>query len=624
MLQPLLANDSETCPFSVTVASPCGLLLKHRRVTVEADLRESGRRMLNLRNLDLTTLPDSVTRLPIEVLKVSGNPLETFPDELAEMPNLDTLTMCDCKHLQELLHQLLQMDVKLSCLDLGNNKLDTIPVPVFSMRNLDTLMVRNNQLLTLCTRTDELAQLRKLRKLQIDRNNLETLGEEVLQLKETLEELHASQNPFRQFPIDVCQLTRLKVLNMFDCGFSSIPMEIGNLRLLEFLSLEKNKFNEFPAEVTQLRNLRELNLAHNHIQHVPDEIEELTEITELDLSENQLMKLNQRLFCLPKLQTLQLEDNKISELPSLDMLSTSVRSIDLSSNCLVELPATLTPEFLKSHSLKTLNVDRNPMHKPPLTICNRGLQSIADFNETLNEVGSIPCGYVSMLMFGESEAGKTSAVRSVMEDRPIVTRASDRTISLDVHRWHPVACNGVTVHVSDFGGHESYDVTTPFFTVDNSLCLLTFDLSTYRKECFDTVIGQWVKKICCFVKNAVIMIVGTHRDLCKGSQSAVDYMCQSIMKEIKEIVSSYETQLVNSLSEATEESLSFGRQCIHFGSEAPPLSSRIATLESVRATIQKLVIINDDVIQVSCKGGEYEHLVHNLRRHILDAINDRS
>ena len=595
----------------------CVVHLGHGPVSLEEDLRETGSYMLNVRYQNLYALPNSIADLdPLDVLKVSGNSIENLPEWLTDLPNLHTITMCDMKHLESLIAQLAGMDLHLSCLDLGNNSLPSIPERVFQMKSLLTLMVRNNQLVVL---SERIGQLISLKKLQVDRNKLQTLGAAILQVKQTLEELHASQNPFLAFPHEICQLTRLKVLNLFSCQFKHIPLEISNLQVLQSLSLEMNNLREFPLAVVWLQRLEKLTLAKNGIQNVPDDIEKLTEVKELDLSENELTVLNPKLLSLRKLEALSLAHNKIVEISHLETMSNSVRCIDLSSNFIVELPVTLSAEFMKSHSLETVCVDDNPMCKPPLRVCMQGLQSIAGFNDALSQKGEVEGGYVSILTFGESEAGKTSAVRSVMENKPITTAAGDRTLCLDLHKWHPDELPHCTVVISDLGGHSAYDITTPIFVTDNSLCLVTFDLSTYKSENFEKAIGQWVKKIYSLVRNARMMVVGTHSDLCPSVPGTLDYTCQEIMRELEHMIKSYEDRLENELSKAERDSQQLGRQCIHFGYEPPALSSRIATLKSVIASIRNTILVNKDVIQVSCKDSKD---VHDLRRYIVHTIQD--
>lgn len=96
------------------------------------------------------------------------------------------------------------------------------------------------------------------------------------------------------------------------------------------------------------------------------------------------------------------------------------------------------------------------------------------------------------------------------------------------------------------------------------------------------------------------------------------------MRRILQMVESYKNQLKVELSEAIQESQRFGRQCIYFGAEAPALSGRIATLQSVIASTERAFIISDHVIQVSCKPGEYGHLVLNLRRDIILHVTENA
>ena len=75
----------------------------------------------------------------------------------------------------------------------------------------------------------------------------------------------------------------------------AVPVEIGQLTSLKVLYLGGNQLTSVPAEIWQLTSLRELNLGRNQLTSLPAEIGQLTSLTELDLSGNQLTTLPARI-----------------------------------------------------------------------------------------------------------------------------------------------------------------------------------------------------------------------------------------------------------------------------------------------------------------------------------------
>jgi internalin A len=205
-----------------------------------ADLRigqvqQTGSKMLNLVNLQLARLPDSLWQLGhLEQLTLEGNALEVLPSAVGNLTNLQTLI-------------------------LSRNTLVALPSSISSLSNLQRLALIGNKLHSF---PEGIIGCKKLVELALANNQLESL------------------------PNAISELKRLKWLNLDNNQLVSLPASIGFLRDLEVLRLGKNKLTQLPSTIGRLTKLREFGLRSNQLSWLPETIRSLTTLTQFDLCEN--------------------------------------------------------------------------------------------------------------------------------------------------------------------------------------------------------------------------------------------------------------------------------------------------------------------------------------------------
>ena len=91
-----------------------------------------------------------------------------------------------------------------------------------------------------------------------------------------------------EFPMEITELTNLKVLNLTGNEIRKIPKEISKLEDLERLDLMKNKLEGLPIEITSLKNLKRINVAYNglydeDVAFIKKALPEVFIITEIEL-----------------------------------------------------------------------------------------------------------------------------------------------------------------------------------------------------------------------------------------------------------------------------------------------------------------------------------------------------
>jgi hypothetical protein len=177
-----------------------GLAEAERRI---AEAMRTGETVLNLSNLDLEVLPESVCRLAhLRFLCANNNRLTQVPESIGRL-------------------------VRLRELSLLGNCLTDLPSRVGHLARLESLRLSHNRLTQLPKWIDQLAQLKRL---HLNSNQFARLPESIGQLAQ-LEELYLHRNQLTQLPQSIRQLAQLRKLYLHGNEALDIPAkELGPTR----------------------------------------------------------------------------------------------------------------------------------------------------------------------------------------------------------------------------------------------------------------------------------------------------------------------------------------------------------------------------------------------------------
>ncbi|MFN6470366.1 MAG: COR domain-containing protein, partial [Nostoc sp. SerVER01] len=95
-------------------------------------------------------------------------------------------------------------------------------------------------------------------------------------------------NQLSSLPPEICQLSNLTRLDLYNNQLSSLPPEICQLSSLTELDLDNNQLSSLLPEICQLSSLTTLYLNNNQLSSLPPEISQLSSLTELFLHKNPL------------------------------------------------------------------------------------------------------------------------------------------------------------------------------------------------------------------------------------------------------------------------------------------------------------------------------------------------
>ncbi len=139
-------------------------------------------------------------------------------------------------------------------------------------------------------------------------------------------------------------------------------------------------------------------------------------------------------------------------------------------------------------NLTFLDLQDNPLIRPPIEIASNGIEAIRQYFQQLNQEGVDYLFEAKLLILGEGGAGKTTFANKI-KNKNYVLKEEVSTQGVDVLQWSFPTDDGrqFRVNIWDFGGQEIYHATHQFFLTRRSLYTLVADT---RKD--DTDFYYWL------------------------------------------------------------------------------------------------------------------------------------
>ncbi|KAK5851481.1 hypothetical protein PBY51_023029 [Eleginops maclovinus] len=500
--------------------------LKAARMWRDAALRSrklrSDQRQLTLSSKDnQIVLPEDVSQ--VEVLNLGNNALQDLPDVLgSSLSNLRVLVLrrnrfSTVPRVVLELGQLVELDLSHNLLlglpeDLGrlkalkklcvsHNQIQVLPGQIGALQVLEELDLSFNSLQVL-PRT--LCSLIKLRTLDADHNKLNQFPPEILSLSE-LEELDLSGNRFQALPADILKLRSIKILWLSSLNLIQLPDSFCLLQQLESLMLDGNQISFLPEDFSRMQRLKMLNLSSNEFQDFPEVILSITGLEEIYLSRNRLIQIPEEVGGLVRLANLWLDNNRITFLPDSIVDLERLEELVLQGNQIAILPE----NFGKLSRVNIWKVKDNPLIQPPYEVCMKGIPYIAAYQKELADSQLAVKPRLKLVLMGAKNSGKTRLRSSVVGPQQEVQDLQGDG-GIEVTDW--VADRGLTFLVYDLSGNQ--DLIKPFLLSPGALYLLVVNLQTYTPRTFYTHVGYFLHVLGAKVPHAVVLVVGTHSDLC--------------------------------------------------------------------------------------------------------------
>ncbi|MBD1893208.1 COR domain-containing protein [Coleofasciculus sp. FACHB-129] len=424
--------------------------------------RQEGATELNLRNLELTKMPESIGQLTnLQKLDLGSLPWEQPKNQLTELPE----AIAALTQLQEL--------------DLSYNQLTELPEAIAALTQLQKLDLCDNELTEL---PEAIAALTQLQELNLSYNQLTELPEAIAALTQ-LQELDLSDNELTELPEEIAALTQLQKLDLCSNELTELPTSIGKLRLLKYLRVDANKFTDLPQSIGELLNLRKLFLGYDvgsPLIEFPSSIRSLKLLEELYISGCELQSLPIWLDELAELKKLILRENHLVDLPiSLGRLL-HLEQIELAGN--------------------PLNPDLAAAYEQGMEAVMQYLWAKAEGEETLNEA--------KLILVGEGEVGKSCLLGALRGDEWVDGRLSTHGIEIKpVIVTAPNNSTKITLNGWDFGGQRVYRPTHQLFFSAPAVYLVVWKPREGPQQGF---VKEWITLIKHREPDAKMLVVATH------------------------------------------------------------------------------------------------------------------
>ncbi|XP_033763307.1 uncharacterized protein LOC117344606 [Pecten maximus] len=411
--------------------------------------------------------------------------------------------------------------------------------------------------------------------LNISKNQITQLPEDLSSLKDVLTFLDISDNPFKEIPKVVWSLLSLKSLHADNIGKIGDLEPIVHMKELTELSLASNLISAIPESFGQLA-LTYLNLSgipwfpdlvsgksrptfqtfktilnqYTVFGAMLDEKEQFELFSKVDkdasgtLEKEELLEMNTLLFSMyPRFGIKDLAYTATGGVPGVIFNLTSLERLELSFHGLKQIP----DEMKSLKALTSLDVSNNPyleslsssvgelpmkeinlkycptLKTPPKEVVARGFNAVFGYLKRLLS-GSVQCRRTKLMMVGLGGAGKTSLVRTLIASRHTYYQDYGEQITdgISITDWTVKTKNkdeSLTFNVWDFAGQTVYYNTHQFFLSNRAVYLLLWNIRLgYEHAGLDF----WLNSVVCHAPKAPIIIVGTHCDKVEKSKIPQD------------------------------------------------------------------------------------------------------
>lgn len=333
----------------------------------------------------------------VTLLELKASTIYSLPQDIVLLKNVEAVRFVDCENLDltDAFEKLAEMP-KLKYLEISYSKILSLPDNIAKLKNLESLNIKQNKLVRL---PNTLTELSNLKTIDVSNNSLlnEDIFFELISPMVNLKDVRANYCRIRDLPSTSKNMDYLEIQGNL---FSTLPEGLN----VKSLNLSANKLMNVDLVLTALQSSNSLEkLAMNDcdLRTLPAQIGLLSGLKELYLNNNLIAEIPDEIGNVKSLQLISLRHSeassakvKLSKLPaSVDKLS-NLQHLDLHNNSIQNLPG----DFAKLSNLKHLDLGWNQLEGFPKEILS--LTKLEYLNLALNNVVEIP-----------EEIGKLSALK---------------------------------------------------------------------------------------------------------------------------------------------------------------------------------------------------------------------
>lgn len=178
-------------------------------------------------------------------------------------------------------------------------------------------------------------------KVSYSRDTIATIPDTLYKMTDLIYLSLSNQRGLTNFPAALCNLTKLRTLNINETNISVLPNEIDYLSELRTFNAQKTPLKALPPEIGNLTNLEDFDMSQSSLEHLPN-ISKLTKLIRLRMGDTRLTHLPDCFATLQDLEEVNLERSPIETLPDSLGKVKNLRYLNLAGcSSLTSLPATL-------------------------------------------------------------------------------------------------------------------------------------------------------------------------------------------------------------------------------------------------------------------------------------------
>ena len=495
---------------------------------------------LTLSDCDLKEFPQDLCKIKsLKVLDIGCNKkIQNLPGTLENLTNLETLNMrqCGLTEFPQVLCKLKSLkDLQVSWFD----NIQSLPGTLNNLTKVETLSVSNQGQ----TEFPKIfCRLSSLKTLHID-HQFEESGRikklaGTLEYLTHLEELTLSDCDLKEFRQDLCKIKSLKVLGVAGKGkIQNLPCTLENFTNVKTLDLSGCGLTEFPQVLRRLKSLQNLYVSRNPLKGLPSFIFEIKWLHKLDVSDTSIACLPRVIERCEHLEELNVSDTQIKEFPTVIFKMKNLQkviarhvSIEVLDEDFVKLWSQRPEVFTEGRFLKMVRNYRTRFVRPPDEIVLRGPEACMKYYRALKADDAVNCSIINVTLMGKTGAGKSSLIQSIKEGSSVLVQPSDRTVVVDTLE---VKHEDVLLKITDFGGHDIYEITCPLFLKSTKqVAIVAVKLLEYGESNHDELVTKWLTTAASHMKSGSICIVATQCDLC--TQDEVTEKMQILKKKVQD------------------------------------------------------------------------------------------
>ncbi len=328
----------------------------------------------------------------------------------------------------------------------------------------------------------------------------------------------------------VCmKMYQLKVLKIQNVALGKLPASIGNLKHLEHLSASHCDLAEISDSVGALGCLKYLILFGNqNLIELPSSLGNLTQLEFVDLRKCGFKVFPGTLINLCQETVIRMTDNPIQVISKEDIRT----MIHLRKKLKEVSPAVPISNGITKIIGKLIVTFQSPSSPPEIVLQSDHLSDWLNyFDECKVSAMTKQCTLKNVVVLGQTGAGKSSLMRSLAHGIAQKAPRDDRTVVLDELVYADVE-NKIQFNITDFGGHEIYEVCYPIFlTSGNKICVVAVDIKEYISSSKDERVIKWLEMAINYMASGDVKIVATKADMC--SETELEKNLECLNKDIK-------------------------------------------------------------------------------------------